>query len=140
MNSQQSSKWEQALNLYEEGASDVEIAKLLGITKKDFEKMYSEVATFSAFVDKGRTLAEAWWNYKLRKNVDNKDFNTTLFNFAMKNRWNWADKVDTTTNSQEDLGNIEQMREEFRRLAKKLEEKEPGLVRQLAVVQGGKGE
>lgn len=139
MTSQQSSnsKWDAVLSLYEEGASDVEVAKELGITKAAFIKMYAEVAAFAAFVDKGNTMSEAWWHTKLRKNIGNKDFNTTLFNFAMKNRFAWADRLDTTSSTPE-TADVEQMRKELRGLVKKLEDKEPGLTRTLFAIDGGK--
>lgn len=138
LTSQQNTKWSNALSLYEQGASDVEVAKELGITKKAFEKMYSEVVAFAAFVDKGRTVSEAWWHTQLRHNIGNKDWNTTLFNFAMKNRFNWADKVDTTSTSTTEGGDMDQMRRELAVLIKKLEEKEPELTRNLFAIDGGR--
>ncbi len=141
MTSPQPSKWDLAKDLYSEGASDVEVAKLFEITEKAFEKLYSENSKFAAFVDTGRTLAKAWYMEKLRKNVGNKDFNTTLFNFAMKNKYSWADRTETTTVANDDQLSVQQLRDEFQRLASGLEKTDPGLVRaNLQIVSGGKSD
>lgn len=88
-------KWDELLDLYSEGASDVEIARALRITVARFYNLIEEVPEFANFVERGRTLAQAWWYEAGRKNLWNKDFNTTLYNFNMKNRHGWADKVET---------------------------------------------
>lgn len=132
-----STDWDRVLALYEEGASDVEIAKELGVTKASFDKMYAEVPAFTAFVDKGRTLSQAWWMTTLRSNLMNKEFNTSLFNFAMKNRFGWADKVETTSQDGENL-NVDQLRTEFKALVAKLEKSDPSLARTLVSIEGGK--
>jgi hypothetical protein len=87
--------WDSLLELYAEGASDVEIAHALHITVARFYNLIEEVPSFSNFVERGRTLAQSWWYAQGRKNLWNKEFNTTLYNFQMKNRFGWADKVET---------------------------------------------
>lgn len=124
------SKWDDVLDLYEQGASDIEICKLLGVTRSRFDKMYSESEAFANLVDHGRTVAQAWYMETMRKHFTKPGFNTALFNFAMKNMYGWKDKVET---SQDGTGDIsaDQLRSEFASLVKKLQEKDPELVRHL---------
>lgn len=99
--------WDLLIQEYSEGASDVEIARLLKITYARFLALCEEVPEFSTFIERGRTLAQAWWYEQGRKNLWNKEFNTTLYNFNMKNRHGWADKVDTNNGSGTDV-NLDQ--------------------------------
>jgi len=123
-------KWDEVLDLYEQGASDVEICKLLGITRSRFDRMYADSEAFANLIDHGRTIAHAWYMETLRKSFTKQGFNTALFNFAMKNMYGWKDKVET---SQDGTGDIsaDQLRSEFSSLVKKLQEKDPELVRHL---------
>lgn len=95
--------WDNLLELYSEGASDVEIARALQITVARFYNLIDEVPAFANFVERGRTLAQAWWYEAGRKNLWNKEFNTTLYNFNMKNRHGWADKVETGAKDEKPL-------------------------------------
>jgi len=130
------SKWAELLSLYEEGASDVEVCKLLKLTQPKFDKLYSESEPFAAIIDWGRTLSTAWWYETLRKNVKNKTFNTVLFNFAMKNLHGWADKVDTTTNLDTNQS-TDKARSELVALLAKLEKDDPSLAKSLKLVKTG---
>lgn len=94
-------KWERLTKLYEIGAADVEIAKELGITIAKFRKLVKDNAQFATFVEHGNTLAMAYF-YKIgRDGIFDKGFNTTLWAFNMKNRFGWADKVESTVASDE---------------------------------------
>lgn len=124
--------WDELKALYEQGASDVEIARELGLSLREFAKMEKEIPTFARFVELGRTMAQAWWYTAGRKNIINKDFNTTLYNFNMKNRFGWADKVETNSgNPADEALNADQLKSEIGRLAKKLGKSHPEIVRQL---------
>lgn len=126
-----SPKWEEIEAAYAEGASDVEIAKLLGITLARFYKLEEEHEGFSILVEKGRTLAQAWWVMQGRKNLWNKSFNTPLYNFQMKNRFGWADKVDNGESGEAGATNLDQAKksvhEALRNLIKKYPELASGL-------------
>jgi len=80
---------------YRLGASDSEVAAELGLTDAAFEKNYREIALFKQLVDLGRQLSKAWWYKQGRSNLQNKMFNTALWNFNMKNRHGWAEKSET---------------------------------------------
>lgn len=133
MTSETQSKWDDLLLLYQEGASDVEICKLLKLTQPKFDKLYAESEAFAAIIDWGRTLSTAWWYQTLRTNIKNKAFNTVLFNFAMKNLHGWADKVESTSTTDEGKS-ADKLRSELQALVKKLEDKDPGIVRTLVAV------
>lgn len=124
--------WKNLSDLYAEGAHDVEIAKELGITIAQFLEMEKDYPEFADFVAKGRTLSQAWWVATARKQLFNKDLNTGLFNFNMKNRFGWADKLDTTTNTDEShAGDADALRAAVLRAAKKLGKKHPDLLKDL---------
>lgn len=127
---QEASKWDMALSLYGEGASDVEICKLFQITQAKFDRMYTEVQQFAAVIDYGRTISKAWWYSQARQNIKNKEFNSSLFNFAMKNLHGWADKVESSTKDEGDKS-VDKLRTEFFALVKHLEKTDPSLVRNL---------
>lgn len=123
--------WNALREIYEQGGSDIEIANELRISMREFLKMEKEIPNFSRFVELGRTMSQAWWYSRGRKNLANKEFNTALYNFNMKNRYGWADKVETSTNPSDDTLNADQMKSEIARLAKKLGKTHPELLHSL---------
>lgn len=123
--------WKALADLYAEGADDVEIAKELGITKAQFYDMERDIPAFADFVAKGRTLSEAWWVKKARESLFSKDLNTTLFNFNMKNRFKWADRIDTKETMEEVIGDENALRAALVRAAKKVGKKHPDLLKEL---------
>lgn len=82
---------------YLQGASDVEICKILKMTQKEFDSYYERSASFKEMVDIGRMMSKAWWYEQGRRNIENTKFNTTLWSFNMKNRYGWADKTENTS-------------------------------------------
>lgn len=92
-----SSEWARKLiSYYEAGYSDAEVAAELKITIKEFNKQLAENPGFNKLVQFGRTLSTAFWEGLARKNIVNKQFNTPLYNFYMKNKYGWADKIETS--------------------------------------------
>lgn len=105
--------------LYEEGASDAEVAAHLRVPLKAFYKRIQESSAFAELVDFGRTLSKAYWERLARKNVGNKSFNSSLYAFYMKNRHGWADKVETTSVSENLNHNVDDLRQQATQMIEK---------------------
>jgi hypothetical protein len=120
-------KLDLCLQEYALGAADVEIARILEMTESQFYDTEAENQAFATFVAKGRTLAKAFWYELSRKNVKNKEFNTPLYVINMKNRYGWADKVDTNDTTDKDPVNLDQMRAQLKKQMEKLAKKDPDL-------------
>jgi hypothetical protein len=92
---------EEVLELYSEGAADVEIKALIYEWRGTFScdlwnRWMKENDEFSITIKKGRMLSESWWNKSGRKNLKEKDFSYTGWYMNMKNRFGWRDKQETT--------------------------------------------
>lgn len=118
--------FDDVLDLYKDGASDVEIKALIYSWKGSFsndlwDRWIKEEPQFSETIKTGKLLAEAWWSKSGRKNLENKEFSFTGWYMNMKNRYGWKDKTETdvTTNG-ESINPIMQLTsEELRNLANK---------------------
>lgn len=94
----------QIMNLYEEGASDVEVKALIykwldSFSNDLWSRWMDEEPEFSETIKKGRLLSHAWWEYQGRINLKKSDFVPVLWYMNMKNRFGWTDnqKIDHTS-------------------------------------------
>ena len=111
------------LSMYDQGASDSEIMKELGLSLGSWESLYADVmeSDFKEIVDYGRLMARAWWDAQGRINLFNKQFNTSLWVINMKNRFGWSEKTEQSlTNidykSKDDAQLMQEIKQRMRQL------------------------
>lgn len=87
------------IELMSEGASKFEVAAAINVCIDTISEWQKEENNpqFSAAIKQGERLSRAWWEKHGRLNLDNKEFNSTLWYMNMKNRHAWADKQDVTS-------------------------------------------
>lgn len=114
------------LDLYKDGASDVEIKALIYEWRGSFsndlwDRWLKDEPEFSQTIKTGKLLAESWWSKKGRTNLENKEFSFTGWYMNMKNRYGWKDRTETdVTTKGESINPISQLTvEELRKLADK---------------------
>jgi len=88
---------EEVLSLFKEGVGKSTILCLLGVSrytfynwlKKDLNSCDKECVElykdFQETIKQGEAASQSWWEEKGRNNLDNREFNTALYNFNMKN-------------------------------------------------------
>lgn len=81
------------IEIMKEGASQVEVCGLLGISHDTLHRWKKEIPEFSDTISHGIMLSNCWWEKKGRKNLENKDFSATLWYMNMRNRFDWRDKT-----------------------------------------------
>ena len=87
--------WENIIiNLSKEGASIVELAVALDISRQTLYNLSERDEHFLHTIKKCKRYCEAWWLSKGRTELDNKDFSYTGWYMNMKNRFGWADKQE----------------------------------------------
>lgn len=99
--------------LYKEGASDAEVAAHLNVTIKEYYKQMEENVAFNQLVTMGRTLSLAYWEGLARKHIQNKSFNSSLYAFYMKNKFQWADKTEITSQNENLNTNLDELRQQL---------------------------
>lgn len=98
-------KNQEVIDLMSEGASIVEVAAMLDVSRQTIYEWMDVHPAFSDTIKKGFELCQSWWEKQGRKNLQNKDFNYTGWFMNMKNRFynDWRDKKehDHTTKGNE---------------------------------------
>jgi len=94
--------YKKVLELYSEGASDVEIKALIYQWRGSFsnnlwDRWFLDYSEFWETIKTGRILSESWWSKTGRLNLQNKEFSYTGWYMNMKNRFGWTDRVDQTS-------------------------------------------
>lgn len=89
---------DKVIELFRDGSSIAEIAYELDVAKSTIYEWIDKNEEFSNAMKKGKDISEGWWCKKGRVNIDNKDFNSTLWYMNMKNRFGWSDKQESTHN------------------------------------------
>ena len=118
----------QLISLYEQGYSDAEVAAEMKITIKEYYKQLSENNTFGKLVEFGRTLSQAFWEGQARKNLSNKAFNSSLYSFYMKNKFGWAEKVESKSENENVNTDLDSLRSQvYSEVAKLLKRNTPEL-------------
>lgn len=111
---------EELMGYYRNGYSDTEVAAAMNITTREFMRTINENAAFAKLIELGRTMSSAFWEGLARKNIANKSFNTPLYNFYMKNKFGWADKLETNNVSENTNMSLDALKEEINKKLKKL--------------------
>ncbi|MEG0161104.1 MAG: hypothetical protein RR877_09820 [Aurantimicrobium sp.] len=121
---------EKILNLYSEGADDVEVAALLNLPEKRFKELYEENSGFAKVVDIGRTKAAAWWHHVARRNLVTKGFQGSTWAMVMKNRLGWRDRVDVLETNESTQKSAE-LEKEIQDTMARIQNKSPAQFRQI---------
>lgn len=102
----------QIVEAYELGCSDAEVAAELKVTIKEYYRQITDNPTFAKLVEYGRTLSQAFWEGQARKNLSNKQFNTPLWAFYMKNKFAWADKTESVNSNENVNTDLDSLRQQ----------------------------
>ncbi len=94
------------LELYREGASDVEIRALIYEKCKDktkcsfnlWDRWINEEIEFGETIKTGKILSESWWHKQGRTSLKDREFNFTGWYMQMKNRFGWKDNHQIEAN------------------------------------------
>lgn len=87
---------EKIIELMRDGCSIKEAAYSWGIARSTIYEWAKKNPEFAEAVELGVEFSEGYWEQHGRKNLYNKDFNSTLWYMNMKNRFGWKDKVDAS--------------------------------------------
>lgn len=113
--------WEETmLDMYSMGASDYEVMSELRLHYDLWQRLMLD-EHFREVVIMGRQDARAFWYSEGRKNLHNKDFNTSLWKAFLENRYGWSSK--TATLDEEDFGKAlddAELEQEISNLSRKL--------------------
>lgn len=127
---------ERILNMYSEGASDAEVAASLDLPEKRFMELYDENPALQKIINIGRTKSKAWWYAVGRRNLLSKGWQGATWSMNMKNRFNWADKVDTGERSDTSHYNVDDLQTELHNTMRRIEQMSPAAARKIMTGDG----
>lgn len=78
-----------------EGASKMEIAGTIGISRKVLYEWIANNQDFRDIIEHAEAISQVWWEKQARTSLRDKDFNATLFNKQIAGRFR-ADWRDTS--------------------------------------------
>lgn len=87
--------WEDVvISMGAEGCSVTEIAVAIGIRRQGIYELIKESEDFADTFAHAKELANAWWEKQGRVNLENREFNNSLWSFNMTNRFReeWHNK------------------------------------------------
>ncbi len=79
------------LDLMKDGALINECAAEIGVDADTVRRWRRTHPEFNEVFSLARTCAQAWWEKKARKNLDNPKFNTILWSINMRNSFGYAE-------------------------------------------------
>lgn len=84
------------IEAYDNGKTDIQVCKILGISSKQFQDYYNKVPEFRDLVDAGREHCYAYWLDQAQEGMLSKGARDAAFHSAfMQNMFNWTTKSDT---------------------------------------------
>jgi len=84
----------QYIILSKNGFSDVEIAAEFEIGKNTMLEWVERYVEFAEAFDIGKSIYEAWWLAKGRRNLDNRFFQTGLYKYLTMNKLGYSEKTN----------------------------------------------
>lgn len=77
--------------LFRNGGSIVEACQIMGIGRETFYRWMKDPTktSFRSKMEANLMASEAWWLRQGRENIGNRQFNATLYNLNMVNRFKW---------------------------------------------------
>lgn len=112
------------IEMYQKGASDIEICSALKLSEREFENRYKTDEIFCRLVQIGRLHAKAWWFALARDNLHDRAFKVDLWIAVMRNRWGWTDSKSKVEEAKPDEQlSPEELQSEIDRLLKKRDKK-----------------
>lgn len=99
--------WKECIiNLSKQGASIVELAVELNISRTTLYSLCEKDEEFMNTIKECKRYCEAWWVAKGRTELENKEFSYTGWYMNMKNRFGWTDRQDITSKNEKVDGGI----------------------------------
>lgn len=89
---------EQVFELLKKGKARAQICHHLGIDRATLAEWAEKFPLFSRAIAKGIESAENWWIELGLENIDNKTFNSRIYELNMMNRFGWNKKNEMSGN------------------------------------------